>query len=144
VRRPSLAGVIAASLLAAGCAGVGKPDAPSDVPVGTVAPSGVLETMTVVLPASRGIPGGSATAILRATFVAPGVYADPQVVDLQAHADPMDADERERLERAALRAFEALQKWRFTPPPDVVLPAPGSRVGFQVRFVTSGGEAGRD
>ncbi len=100
--------------------------------------------MTVVLPASRGIPGGSATAILRATFVAPGVYADPQVVDLQAHADPMDADERERLERAALRAFEALQKWRFTPPPDVVLPAPGSRVGFQVRFVTSGGEAGRD
>lgn len=144
MRGACLAGLIAAGILAAGCAGVEKPDAPSDSPVGAVAPSGVLETITVVLPASRGATGRKATVVLRATFVAPGVYADPQVVDLQAHADPMEVDERERLEREALRMFKVLQQWRFKPSPDAVLPEPGSPVEVRVEFVTASPEAGRD
>ena len=144
MRPAGLAGVIAAGLLAAGCAGVREPGTPPDATVATAAPSALPETMTVVLPASRGLSGRGASALLRATFVSPGVYADPRVLDLRSDAGPLDAEARQRLEGEALRAFEAVHRWRFTPRPDAVLPAPGSPVEVRVRFMIAGAETGRD
>jgi hypothetical protein len=144
LRRAGFAWAAAAGVLAVACAGVGHADAATEARVAATTPPGVLETMTVVLPASRGLPGGGASGILRATFVAPGVYADPQVADVQAHAGELDAADRERLGREALRAFHAVSKWRTSPPPGAVPPEPGSRIEVRVQFLAHARAADRD
>jgi hypothetical protein len=104
----------------------------------------VLDTITSNFPPALAAPGRKATVVLRATFVADGVYADPQVVETQVQAGTFDADERERLGQAAVRTFKAVSRWRFRAPPDATLPAPGSPVVVRVHFTTMAETKGRD
>lgn len=121
------AGVLAAAVAHAAAA-VGE--------TGAQAPAGVVETLTVVSPSPPLPPGREATVILRATFTAQGVYADPRVVTVEVHAGVLEPRERQRLEREALRAFNAVRKWRLRAPPGAALPENGSPVDVRVRFVT--------
>lgn len=106
--------------------------------------TGVVDTITSDFPPALAAPGRKATVVLRATFVADGVYADPRVVETQVQAGTFDADERDRLGQAAVRTFKAVSRWRFRAPPDATLPAPGSPVDVRVQFVTMPQAQGRD
>lgn len=132
MRRPGLALRVAAGVLAALGANASVASGAADAR----AVAGVVDAITVVHPSPLLAAGRGASVILRATFVEDGVYADPRVVETQVTAGALEAHERERLEREALRAFSALRKWRFRASPDAVLPAPGSPITVRVQFVT--------
>lgn len=137
---PGLAICAAAGILVAVVAHAVVPGEEARAPVET----GVLDTITSNFPPALAAPGRKATVVLRATFVADGVYADPQVVETQVHAGAFDADERERLGEAAVRTFKAVSRWRLRAPPDATLPAPGSQVVVRVKFVMMLKAQGRD
>lgn len=137
---PGLALRVAAGVLAA----FGANASAASGAVDARAVAGVVDAITVVHPSPLLSPGREAIVILRATFVEDGVYADPRVVETHVTAGALEAHERERLEREALRAFNALRKWRFRAPPDAALPAPGSPIDVHVRFVTTREAEGRD
>lgn len=130
----------AAGILAAVVAHAAAPGAET----GGRALPGVVDTITSNFPPALAAPGRKAAVVLRATFVAEGVYVDPQVVETQVHAGTFDADERERLGQTAVRTFKAVSRWRFRASPDATLPAPGSPVDVRVQFVTMAEPEGRD
>lgn len=140
MRWPGLALRVAAGVLAA----LGANASVASGAVDARAVASVVDAITVVHPSPLLAPGREASVILRATFVEDGVYADPRVVETHVTAAALEAQERERLEREALRAFNALRKWRFRAPPDAVLPAPGSPIDVRVQFVTMPETKGRD
>jgi len=112
--------------------------------IGARAPAAVVDTLTVVSSSPPLAPGREGTVILRATFTADGVYADPRLVEIEEHTGALEPHERERLEREALRAFNAVRKWRFRAPPGAALPEPGTQIDVPVQFVTMPETKGRD
>jgi hypothetical protein len=132
LRRAGQAAVIAAGILAVAVGHAAALGGIRDAPVAASVPDAISTNFRGAL----AVPGREAIAVLRVTFVAKCVYADPRVVDIQVLAGTLDEKEREQLAGEALRVFNAVRKWCFPAASDTGLPAPGSALLVPVRFRT--------